>query len=172
MMVQKWRISSNSQQSYREGAHKDCCLWWFKNEEFQAIHNKSRNASGAVPVVYDGSKMKNFKQFTTSILIILIPEKLSMMVQRWRISCNSQQLNLVGCFVPGCLWWFKDEEFQAIHNTMFGLTHTNTVVYDGSKMKNFKQFTTVMAGDMKVYLLSMMVQRWRISSNSQRADPP
>ena len=32
--------------------------------------------------VYDGSKMKNFKQFTTKTLMCILGEKVSMMVQR------------------------------------------------------------------------------------------
>ena len=168
MMVQRWRISSNSQphESGEPGLYG--CLWWFKDEEFQAIHNNnllpilasavfmmvqrwriSSNSQQGLKVgtgrggVYDGSKMKNFKQFTTRVM-----------------------LRKRGFW---CLWWFKDEEFQAIHNR-HGRTSTGWCgVYDGSKMKNFKQFTTGAARHPRPPWVFMMVQRWRISSNSQPA---
>ena len=144
------------------------CLWWFKDEEFQAIHNKCTYTGKDNTVVYDGSKMKNFKQFTTRSSQITVASKLSMMVQRWRISSNSQHQYNLREELASCLWWFKDEEFQAIHNRVLILMNIILVVYDGSKMKNFKQFTTVADLKDEYNLLSMMVQRWRISSNSQR----
>ena len=91
--------------------------------------------------VYDGSKMKNFKQFTTSSV-------------SWPAAIR-------------CLWWFKDEEFQAIHNSVLLCESSDGGVYDGSKMKNFKQFTTREIESISTRPVSMMVQRWRISSNSQ-----
>ncbi len=142
MMVQRWRISSNSQQFGHADGHLAGCLWWFKDEEFQAIHNLVRQRQDTYPDVYDGSKMKNFKQFTT--------EPLS-----WD-------------WMSRCLWWFKDEEFQAIHNWADKESCHWNDVYDGSKMKNFKQFTTTQIWYMVVAEMSMMVQRWRISSNSQQ----
>ena len=167
MMVQRWRISSNSQLGHLAALRRVGCLWWFKDEEFQAIHNHIREAKAREQVVYDGSKMKNFKQFTTGVRLWRSSQKLSMMVQRWRISSNSQLINeQINCHL-GCLWWFKDEEFQAIHNVMTPLETRRLVVYDGSKMKNFKQFTTLSNKSKNVFRLSMMVQRWRISSNSQ-----
>ena len=42
--------------------------------------------------VYDGSKIKNFKQFTTGRLEYASTATVSMMVQRLRISSNSQQI--------------------------------------------------------------------------------
>ena len=116
MMVQRWRISSNSQQPLPTSLKCWRCLWWFKDEEFQAIHNWSGRHAGMTLGVYDGSKMKNFKQFTTNQAFV---------PRTWR-----------------CLWWFKDEEFQAIHNCQLQLCLYLLGVYDGSKMKNFKQFTT------------------------------
>ena len=167
MMVQRWRISSNSQPVLGDGSALHGCLWWFKDEEFQAIHNLFNRLSITFIVVYDGSKMKNFKQFTTFMFVSIEVTALSMMVQRWRISSNSQQKKEKETEAEGCLWWFKDEEFQAIHNALkaylrlrplsmmvqrwrissnsqqrAGFINMNTVVYDGSKMKNFKQFTT------------------------------
>ena len=167
MMVQRWRISSNSQLLFLLHLIFGWCLWWFKDEEFQAIHNKSAHISIRLQGVYDGSKMKNFKQFTTQLLQYRIILSVFMMVQRWRISSNSQQAWWIYGSFLWCLWWFKDEEFQAIHNTGdFNLPRLSGV-YDGSKMKNFKQFTTFLAGNRDVIPVFMMVQRWRISSNSQ-----
>ena len=147
------------------------CLWWFKDEEFQAIHNIMKLWMNVTKVVYDGSKMKNFKQFTTISLSRSLINALSMMVQRWRISSNSQPCSWACRPRSRCLWWFKDEEFQAIHNDIWDSVERSSVVYDGSKMKNFKQFTTCNALREKQGRLSMMVQRWRISSNSQRYSP-
>ena len=167
MMVQRWRISSNSQHVRCARRSPWRCLWWFKDEEFQAIHNTWAWTSSASWGVYDGSKMKNFKQFTTCSLYPLHISMVFMMVQRWRISSNSQLHQFLQGKWDWCLWWFKDEEFQAIHNYRVKVTCDQWGVYDGSKMKNFKQFTTTrawLAGSQQVF---MMVQRWRISSNSQ-----
>ncbi len=142
MMVQRWRISSNSQLITWPVAPIRRCLWWFKNEEFQAIHNTLFDVTALHVVVYDGSKMKNFKQFTTIVPRRGAQRLLSMMVQKWRISSNSQQVQECLGRSPSCLWWFKDEEFQAIHNKYFDYLDSRKVVYDGSKMKNFMQFTT------------------------------
>ena len=142
MMVQRWRISSNSQRLCLSKNLFWRCLWWFKDEEFQAIHNlwchKTNNHLG----VYDGSKMKNFKQFTTFVASFQLWRPVFMMVQRWRISSNSQQTNHLDLGIERCLWWFKDEEFQAIHNGRMIIS--------------------------RMCMVFMMVQRWRISSNSQR----
>ena len=141
MMVQRWRISSNSQRSFCGSESWVRCLWWFKDEEFQAIHNSRCACKPCRSGVYDGSKMKNFKQFTTHCWCWRFICWVSMMVQRWRISSNSQQRVADIVVEGGCLWWFKDEEFQAIHNAL--------------------------AIQRVVDVVSMMVQRWRISSNSQ-----
>ena len=92
--------------------------------------------------VYDGSKMKNFKQFTTFNTFQNMLLKVCMMVQRWRISSNSQLPRFLTMPLLKCVWWFKDEEFQAIHNMHSYSEKRTASVYDGSKMKNFKQFTT------------------------------
>ena len=142
MMVQRWRISSNSQLPCVHGYAIQRCLWWFKDEEFQAIHNVSSLIRIRPVGVYDGSKMKNFKQFTTTASTVRRGNQgvydgskmknfkqfttwhwhlesgctVSMMVQRWRISSNSQRLMSNSSFRYGCLWWFKDEEFQAYNS--------------------------------------------------------
>ena len=142
MMVQRWRISSNSQLLQVEALNPLRCLWWFKDEEFQAIHNCPFADFWCYEGVYDGSKMKNFKQFTAEVKPAALRLPVSMMVQRWRISSNSQRHRGCQQLSQRCLWWFKDEEFQAIHN-MSCIARPDTLgVYDGSKMKNFKQFTT------------------------------
>ncbi len=142
VMVQRWRISSNSQPPVIVADIHQSCLWWFKDEEFQAIHNSIVMTSTNCGVVCDGSKMKNFKQFTTVLLPKYVIHRLFVMVQRWRISSNSQQPTNGAAWWAGCLWWFKDEEFQAIHNNPNVAMSGSSVVCDGSKMKNFKQFTT------------------------------
>ena len=149
MMVQRWRISSNSQPKTKDNAKSNRCLWWFKDEEFQAIHNCKKTMNTTVAGVYDGSKMKNFKQFTTTDNGGRTDQLVFMMVQRWRISSNSQPLLLTSFSNPRCLWWFKDEEFQAIHNSGDKFLDTLQGVYDGSKMKNFKQFTTDRAREVE-----------------------
>ena len=140
MMVQRWRISSNSQHFWFLAPLSLGCLWWFKDEEFQAIHNVGLGFCERGMGVYDGSKMKNFKQFTTTFSRAITSAMVFMMVQRWRISSNSQPLWLLRKMTKRCLWWFKDEEFQAIHNYIYTGKPAFTGVYDGSKMKNFKQF--------------------------------
>ena len=147
--------------------HTSWCLWWFKDEEFQAIHNAVWWCTFVTRGVYDGSKMKNFKQFTTFAACRRSEFRVSMMVQRWRISSNSQLSRYALWKRHRCLWWFKDEEFQAIHNVNAQRACCLCGVYDGSKMKNFKQFTTSAQVWRFWEVVSMMVQRWRISSNSQ-----
>ena len=109
------------------------CLWWSKDKEFQAIHNGLNNYLKATGGVYDGPKIKNFKQFTTEGL-------------RYRDMSR-------------CLWWSKDKEFQAIHNQPAIAQSVPGGVYDGPKIKNFKQFTTYTLFYIFAKEVSMMVQR-------------
>ena len=168
MMVQRRRISSNSQHIDMKRISSSGCLWWFKDEEFQAIHNWMLTWRWKTLDVYDGSKTKNFKQFTTVIQVDALCTLMFMMVQRRRISSNSQPHRVIFNRFCWCLWWFKDEEFQAIHNATLLSVVQAMDVYDGSKTKNFKQFTTTFASVNSTPTMFMMVQRRRISSNSQR----
>ena len=93
-------------------------------------------------VVADTTKVRIFKQITTSngigenlLTLLLIP-------QRYEFSSKSQQLLLAMCLRTRCCWYHKGTNFQANHNTIKLQYREDGVVADTTKVRIFKQITT------------------------------
>ena len=93
------------------------CYWYHKGKTFQANHNLQKIPSLQVCVVIDTTKVRLFKQITT----------------------NRSLLTLV----ISCYWYHKGKTFQANHNWRKYYLRKQRVVIDTTKVRLFKQITTV-----------------------------
>ena len=118
------------------------CCWYHKGTNFQANHNKISNAYRMMQ-------------------LLLIP-------QRYEFSSKSQHLTIQGMGLDSCCWYHKGTNFQANHNITMRLLDGALVVADTTKVRIFKQITTV---DYKLIMLEKLLlipQRYEFSSKSQQ----
>ena len=92
------------------------CVWYHKDRNFQANHNQLMYVLMISQVVFDTTKIEIFKQITTKVLVISV--------------------------ISGCVWYHKDRNFQANHNSVLLLVSLLVVVFDTTKIEIFKQITT------------------------------
>ena len=92
------------------------CLRYCKSTIFQANHNRQRTGCEKIFVVCDTAKVRFFKQITT-------------IATKWRIAHS-------------CLRYCKSTIFQANHNALHDVSHSEKVVCDTAKVRFFKQITT------------------------------
>ena len=93
------------------------CVQWFKDTKLKANHNGSAPVHRPILVVSNGSKILNWKQITTLVVIS---------------NC-----------VASCVQWFKDTKLKANHNDPWTYIRVLSVVSNGSKILNWKQITTI-----------------------------
>ena len=67
LILQRYEFSSKSQRSWEVRTKISCCCWYYKGTNFQANHNRWRPYSIYAPVVADTTKVRIFKQITTTI---------------------------------------------------------------------------------------------------------
>ena len=96
----------------------------------------------SLQVVADTTKVRIFKQITT-----LSPE-----------------VSVKYC----CCWYHKGTNFQANHNMLARIILKPVVVADTTKVRIFKQITTIATGYLYFPLLLLIPQRYEFSSKSQR----
>ena len=117
------------------------CCWYHKGTNFQANHNISMPLLVKLIVVADTTKVRIFKQITTYSDKCLPYFLLLLIPQRYEFSSKSQQ-----------------KEAQRF---TFG------VVADTTKVRIFKQITTVHSSPHCCCLLLLIPQRYEFSSKSQ-----
>ena len=95
-----------------------CCCWYHKGTNFQANHNQLSIYCHDQRVVADTTKVRIFKQITTTLsdednssVLLLIP-------QRYEFSSKSQHLIHFLTLVLSCCWYHKGTNFQANHNLL------------------------------------------------------
>ena len=66
LIPQRYEFSSKSQQPENPGYALSCCCWYHKGTNFQANHNKENNFKEKTYVVADTTKVRIFKQITTT----------------------------------------------------------------------------------------------------------
>ena len=143
------------------------CCWYHKGTNFQANHN---------------TKVKRMYY----IMLLLIP-------QRYEFSSKSQPYFTAAVASAGCCWYHKGTNFQANHNSTTTLQsnvvlllipqryefssksqHYNRqkelmrVVADTTKVRIFKQITTILTEELSSSELLLIPQRYEFSSKSQR----
>ena len=141
LIPQRYDFSSKSQHLLNIVYWIVCCCWYHKGTIFQANHNCNKRSLSSISVVVDTTKVRFFKQITTSkgTLAIL-----------WR-----------------CCWYHKGTIFQANHNYHLFWFSSRRVVVDTTKVRFFKQITTISVQILPVVLLLLIPQRYDFSSKSQ-----
>ena len=66
-----------------------------------------------------------------------------------------------------CCWYHKGTNFQANHNICWSCTRQSCVVADTTKVRIFKQITTLLGCVFASLLLLLIPQRYEFSSKSQ-----
>ena len=109
------------------------CYWYHKGKTFQANHNGEKIIEASEPVVIDTTKVRLFKQITTSG------------DGDWKDTC--------------CYWYHKGKTFQANHNAYSLWLPCCWVVIDTTKVRLFKQITTHGLHSHEVKTLLLIPQR-------------
>ena len=123
-----------------QGLFNSCC-WYHKGTNFQANHNYWSILWLCTPVVVDTTKVRIFKQITTG--------------------------SFGSTLSTGCCWYHKGTNFQANHNSIKRTYLTDVVVVDTTKVRIFKQITTICRTCTCKSRLLLIPQRYEFSSKSQ-----
>ena len=116
LIPQRYEFSSKSQLGQKTWSFQRGCCWYHKGTNFQANHNKESAGGDLFWVVADTTKVRIFKQITTSL-----------------VSHSA---------LYRCCWYHKGTNFQANHNTFCFRLNNAGVVADTTKVRIFKQITT------------------------------
>ena len=92
------------------------CCWYHKGTNFQANHNSSHIPVKWYWVVADTTKVRIFKQITTTLDQSSEEHKLLLIPQRYEFSSKSQHQYAQNALALGCCWYHKGTNFQANHN--------------------------------------------------------
>ena len=150
-------------------------------------------------VVADTTKVRIFKQITTTIINFSNWNMLLLIPQRYEFSSKSQLTVWLSITLLRCCWYHKGTNFQANHNFAKEIPHTVSlllipqryefssksqhvckdsifleVVADTTKVRIFKQITTLRGLRFICDRLLLIPQRYEFSSKSQlfKNNPP
>ncbi len=167
LIPQRYEFSSKSQrQTNYIGSFISCC-WYHKGTNFQANHNSVKTTLILNIVVADTTKVRIFKQITTSTCGLLRPPMLLLIPQRYEFSSKSQLFVISSLRSMRCCWYHKGTNFQANHNRVWCIGIWTIVVADTTKVRIFKQITTRhLPWTLAIWLL-LIPQRYEFSSKSQ-----
>ena len=143
LIPQRYEFSSKSQHVTGWGSPASRCCWYHKGTNFQANHNYLAQMVISALVVADTTKVRIFKQITTIKQNVSTPSS--------------------------CCWYHKGTNFQANHNYVSIHFITLMVVADTTKVRIFKQITTMKDISNCVLTLLLIPQRYEFSSKSQLA---
>ena len=146
LIPQRYEFSSKSQPDTQGKALANRCCWYHKGTNFQANHNFT-------------NRVKRLSK------LLLIP-------QRYEFSSKSQPNENTGISSLSCCWYHKGTNFQANHNTSFLQPRYERVVADTTKVRIFKQITTISYDKGFVDELLLIPQRYEFSSKSQQVLHP
>ena len=141
LIPQRYDFSSKSQQLVVILFRCCSCCWYHKGTIFQANHNWV-----LLPRLV--------------LLLLLIP-------QRYDFSSKSQHSRIGKNGKTRCCWYHKGTIFQANHNEIPEATTEIHVVVDTTKVRFFKQITTLPPPTFKELWLLLIPQRYYFSSKSQ-----
>ena len=103
-------------------------------------------------VVADTTKVRIFKQITTTGYRNRQLYELLLIPQRYEFSSKSQRITFFSINEASCCWYHKGTNFQANHNHLLYSVFSCAVVADTTKVRIFKQITTCF--DLEHYELS------------------
>ena len=141
LIPQRYEFSSKSQLNGCMSLGSTCCCWYHKGTNFQANHNLKDVVASYSPVVADTTKVRIFKQITTALISHQMVATLLLIPQRYEFSSKSQ------------LTWYSMLNY--------------VVVADTTKVRIFKQITTLKRIKLKKKQLLLIPQRYEFSSKSQ-----
>ena len=142
LIPQRYEFSSKSQRTLMKPTSFPRCCWYHKGTNFQANHNMLPLKASNCIVVADTTKVRIFKQITTSSVYQSTALGLLLIPQRYEFSSKSQPLVYTSRMVLGCCWYHKGTNFQANHNNRLKVLFSRVVVADTTKVRIFKQITT------------------------------
>ena len=143
------------------------CCWYHKGTNFQANHNAHLGKLSKSYVVVDTTKVRIFKQITTDEDNTSVSIKLLLIPQRYEFSSKSQQREDNSYIEYSCCWYHKGTNFQANHNKREDNSYIEYVVVDTTKVRIFKQITTIKFSLRPHGSLLLIPQRYEFSSKSQ-----
>ena len=120
-------------------------------------------------VVADTTKVRIFKQITTQYNVLCTLKWLLLILQRYEFSSKSQPDTQGKALANRCFWYYKGTNFQANHNSACILIYCHFVVADTTKVRIFKQITTITLCALIALMLLLILQRYEFSSKSQHA---
>ena len=94
LLPQRYVFSSKSQHNDHTRVQFYSCCCYHKGTYFQANHNEEGRRSLAVGVVVATTKVRIFKQITTSVRSCIFPSLLLLLPQRYVFSSKSQHKNV------------------------------------------------------------------------------
>ena len=192
LIPQRYEFSSKSQLLSLTRITPLCCCWYHKGTNFQANHNFARWYVKRGWVVADTTKVRIFKQITTSSRLIanfgsccwyhkgtnfqanhnFLPISISQLA----VVADTTKVRIFKQITterkgkndkPRCCWYHKGTNFQANHNAYSWRISCIRVVADTTKVRIFKQITTTSPVYRNTPLLLLIPQRYEFSSKSQ-----
>ena len=118
-------------------------------------------------VVADTTKVRIFKQITTPLCTCADASQLLLIPQRYEFSSKSQLAVGNALSADCCCWYHKGTNFQANHNNVVQHAKLRSVVADTTKVRIFKQITTLCSLTVLIDELLLIPQRYEFSSKSQ-----
>ena len=91
LILQRYEFSSKSQLYFPLCGIRCGCCWYYKGTNFQANHNWKQRALQVFLVVADTTKVRIFKQITTTLRLIGKLLELLLILQRYEFSSKSQR---------------------------------------------------------------------------------
>ena len=161
-----------------------CCYWYHKGKTFQANHNLKKRFCCSSSVVIDTTKVRLFKQITTITIIEnqLIScywyhkgktfqanhNQILYLLWVWKVVIDTTKVRLFKQITTGlgysldflsCYWYHKGKTFQANHNSLLTSYYVVLVVIDTTKVRLFKQITTLKYPHLTYFKLLLIPQR-------------
>ena len=134
---------------------------------FSSKSQLMRSQHIAIIVVVATTKVRIFKQITTDNITSISADKLLLLPQRYVFSSKSQLNQRYAYKSPCCCCYHKGTYFQANHNVCKGSVFLETVVVATTKVRIFKQITTMQMQLLLQQVLLLLPQRYVFSSKSQ-----
>ena len=141
LLPQRYVFSSKSQQEFRFILYFHSCCCYHKGTYFQANHNRHSSAIANKRVVVATTKVRIFKQITTRSNVLHHLSMLLLLPQRYVFSSKSQHYVYILYFI--------------------------IVVVATTKVRIFKQITTLSLKNVTDAWLLLLPQRYVFSSKSQ-----
>ena len=167
LIPQRYEFSSKSQQKSSISFTNVGCCWYHKGTNFQANHNLLFCMEIVIRVVADTTKVRIFKQITTTRNLFKVEEVLLLIPQRYEFSSKSQQENKDSLYTLGCCWYHKGTNFQANHNCVLSISHHRQRCCWYHKGTNFQANHNRWRALNSWYSLLLIPQRYEFSSKSQ-----